>query len=285
MTFQELLEKGSSMLRVAGIEEAELEARLLLEHVSGLRRSELFLKIGEPCHEELGKVYLKLISKRCSRIPLQHITGSKEFWSLDFTVSPAVLIPRPETEFVLDHVLTILKQENKRVARALDLCTGSGVIGVVLAKELECQVTAVDLSMAALSVARENCAAHGCREHVSLVASDLFTGLRPASMFDLIVSNPPYIAEGDIAALAPEVREHEPRLALTGGERGLDCIAKIVHESRNYLKKDCWLFMEIGMEQGEQVCELLTAAGCYTDIAVTPDWSGRDRVVQARLVK
>jgi len=285
MTFQELLEKGTSMLTMVGIEEAELEARLLLEHVSGLTRSELFLQVAEPCHEKLSGEYLALIRTRCSRIPLQHITGSKEFWSLDFVVSPAVLIPRPETEFVLDYILTTLQKDNSKVTRALDLCTGSGVIGVVLAQELGCQVAAVDLSTAALSVARENCAKHDCLEQVSLLASDLFAGLRPGRIFDLIVSNPPYIAEGDLASLAPEVREHEPRLALTGGERGLDCIAQIVQESKKYLQKDCWLFMEIGMDQGDQVCALLAAAGCYTDIAVTPDWSGRDRVVQARLIK
>ncbi|PID71757.1 MAG: protein-(glutamine-N5) methyltransferase, release factor-specific [Desulfobulbus propionicus] len=283
MTFQGLLEKGAALLAAAGVEEAELEARLLLQHVCKVSRSQLFLQARALPSEARSREYLSFIQKRCTRIPLQHITGSREFWSLDFTVSPDVLIPRPETEFMLDHVLSTVQTDKRKIYNALDLCTGSGVIGVVLAKELDCQVTALDISPAALSVASENCAKHGVAGQVSLLASDLFSGLQPVRAFDLIVSNPPYIAENALATLSPEVKDHEPRLALTGGEKGLDYIKQIISESKTYLKKNSWLFIEIGMDQGALTRQLFITTGGYSNVTIIRDWSGRDRVAQARL--
>lgn len=284
MKFSDLLEEASHRLQQAGIEEYVLDARLLLQFVTHLSRSELFLSAEKVLDPVVCDDFLSLIEQRCQRIPLHYITGVREFWSLDFHVSPAVLVPRPETEFLLDHVLASVDVE-KSSYRAMDMCTGSGVIAVVLALELGCSVTAIDISPLALAVAAQNIVSHSCGHLVQLITSDFFAALQPCTGFDLIVCNPPYISDNDILSLQPEVNQFEPMLALSGGSTGLECIKQIIYQAKNHLVPGGQIFFEIGADQGQQVNELFTAAGDYENIAIVPDWSGRDRVAKACLCR
>jgi len=283
MRIDTLLAEAARQLSRAGIAEAALDARLLLQHLTGLTRSQLVLRGQQSLDGSTVARFLALVEQRRQRIPLQHLTGLQEFWSLDFAVSPAVLIPRPETEFLLEQVVKTCAGTG--VSRALDLCTGSGVIAVVLAKELQCTVVAADISEAALRVAQVNFARHGMSESILPVCSDLFAALGRHQPFDLIVSNPPYIVEEEIDRLEPEVCRAEPRLALSGGPKGMGCIERIAVEAPAFLRPGGWLFLEIGADQGEAVAGLfgVTVPG-YGEVRVIDDWAGRPRVLQARYV-
>jgi protein-(glutamine-N5) methyltransferase, release factor-specific len=276
-----LLAEAMARLTRAGITDAALDARLLLEYVTGLSRSQMILRVGQSVDEASLARYRQLIAHRCQRIPLQYLTGSQEFWSLDFAVSPAVLIPRPETEFLLEHALEMCKGSG--IVRALDLCTGSGVIAVVLARELGCAVVAADISEAALRVARENNIRHMTVDLVLPVCCDLFSALEPRCFFDLIVSNPPYVAEEEIDGLEPEVSRAEPRLALSGGPGGMRCIEQIARQAYRHLCPGGWIFLEIGADQGEKTMRLFrSVTPGYGRIRVVNDRAGRPRVLQAR---
>lgn len=282
ITVNSLIATGTALLVNAGVPEAELDARLLWQHLSGWDRSTLILKGNEVVNHDLVTRYRQFITQRCARIPLQYLTGSREFWSMDFLVTPDVLIPRPETEFLLESVLNSCSPAS--VHRALDMCTGSGVIAVVLAKELGCPVDAVDISPAALAVAEQNAARHMVDDGVRFIKSDLFASLEPGSGYDLIVSNPPYIADGQLNDLEPEVARAEPRLALSGGASGLAVIERLVGAAWKFLKPHGFLFLEIGADQEEAVIGLRKALPQkYDDWVVLKDWSGRPRVLKARL--
>jgi len=282
MHIDELLSAAVQRLARAGIAEAALDARLLFQHLSGMSRSQLVLHHQQSVDAGMAARYQQLIEQRSQRIPLQHLTGSREFWSMDFIVSPAVLIPRPETEFLLEQVLAVFSSD-RRCSLALDMCTGSGVIAVVLAKELNCPMIAVDLSMPALAVALENLRRHQVTNRVSLVCSDLFAGLNPKNKFDLIVSNPPYIADAEIKHLEPEVARAEPMLALSGGPSGMVVIERIAVEAQQFLQPGGWILLEIGADQKNAVAALFGSPEYqYEEVRVIDDWSGRPRVLQAR---
>lgn len=273
-------------LRRAGIAEAEVDARQLLEYCLEATRSELLLHPEREVDEGRAAFLEEAVGRRLRREPLQYIVGTREFWSLDFFVSPAVLIPRPETEFLVERLLAVIRGSSFIDPPILDMCTGSGVIAVVLAAESASgKIIAADRSLAALRVAARNVARHGQAESVSLVCSDLFGGLRPGSRFAFIAANPPYIGEGEFPSLPPEVRDWEPRPALLAGERGLDVIRRLAREARHYLLPGGWLFIEIGAGQQEEVYSLFAgpAASCYDRVAVLTDWAGRPRVLQARM--
>ncbi len=281
MTVDSLIEAGCKQLAQAGIADASLDARLLFQHLTAMSRSEIVLNGNRLVDDSTSEAYYRLIARRCTRTPLQYLTGSREFWSLDFLVTPDVLIPRPETEFLLERALASCS--GRTIHRALDLCTGSGVIGVVLAKELGCCVDAVDISPSALMVAAENIIRHQVGLQVSLICSDLFSALHRKKSYDLIVSNPPYIADDQLERLEPEVSQAEPRLALSGGASGLEIIARIAAEAGCYLRPDGCLFVEIGSDQEAGATVLFTAAKeQYGQVRVINDWSGRPRVLQAQ---
>ena len=280
MNIDDLLATGALQLARAGIEDADLDARLLFQHLTAMTRSQLVLHCKQSVDDRTIKQYRQLVLQRSQRIPLQYLTGSQEFWSLDFLVSPAVLIPRPETEFLLERVLAACPP-GCGISYALDLCTGSGVIAVVLAKELGCPVIAVDLSEAALAVAAINLSRHQVTHQVALVCGDLFAALNHVQKFDLIVSNPPYIADEQIGQLEPEVRVAEPYLALSGGPTGLGMIERIAARAAGYLHPGGWIFLEIGADQKNAV-EALFKAQQYDEVRVINDWAGRPRVLQAR---
>lgn len=283
MQVHQLLNRAATALAEAGVEDSLLEAELLLRHCLNVSRSKLFLLQTQTLRpEQIEQVYA-LLSRRCLREPLQHIIGTCEFWSLEFQVSPAVLIPRPETEFLLEHVFAVLSKAQHCPRQVLDLCTGSGVIATVLAKELlNAKVIAADYSWEALVVARSNLLQHGLSERVQLLCADLLTPFRSAPLFDLIVSNPPYIKSACIPDLEPEVRDWEPHLALSGGSTGMDVINMICTAAAQHLMPGGWLFMEIGADLGEEIEEALLRTGRYEQIRVVQDWSGRPRVVQGR---
>lgn len=283
MQLDHLYRQTIAQLHQAGIENAQAEADQLFGHFLKVDRSYLFL---HPYQEITPEQKLELetaLARRLAREPLQYITGTREFWSLDFDVSPAVLVPRPETEFLLDRVCSVLADAGLKKGPVLDMCTGSGVIAVVLALELKAApVVAVDSSPAALQVAAANVRKHDLSQSINLLCSDLYAAFHADAEFRCIVANPPYIAEGDFAILSPEVRDWEPGPALFAGKKGLDIIEKLAQQSYGHLQPGGWLFLEIGADQEDAVRSLFSDRDMYDRVAVLKDWSGRPRVLQAR---
>ena len=272
-------------LEQAGIDDARQEALQLFEYCLGLGRNELLLRPDLEVDEQRRDRLAAVLARRLAREPLQYITGTREFWSLDFIVTQDVLIPRPETEFLLDRVLAVLRRCSYSGGPVLDMCTGSGVIATILALELGAgTVIAVDRSLAALRVAMRNWQKHGHDHTILPLCADLFTAFSPAAQFELIVVNPPYIAEKDLAALQPEVRDWEPIPALVAGPRGLDIIARLARQGHEFLRAGGWLFIEIGSDQEAEVYSLFggQTENRYESVEVLRDWSGRPRVLQAR---
>ncbi len=285
MHFAQLYRQAVRRLSQAGIDEAGNDAVLLLEWCFGLTRSQLFMHGEQEAGVERLVCFEDALERRAAREPLHYITGIREFWSLDFVVSPAVLIPRPETEFLLDHILSTCGPAGFSGGAVLDMCTGSGVIAVVLALELGADlVVAVDQSFSALQVARGNIQKHRQAGRIDLLCSDLFSAIRPGATFELIVANPPYVAAGVLASLQPEVRDWEPEAALAAGSRGLDIIERLVRQASSFLKPGGWLFLEIGADQKAAAYRLAAgpAGSVYDSVAVVSDWAGRPRVLQAR---
>ena len=281
-------------LKEAEIPEPELEASLLLAHALKMQRTDLLLAGEEPINEDQLEIFKAYLSRRLAREPLAYIVGEKEFWSLDFKVTRDVLIPRPETEFLLEKTLDVLKSYpgNKgQQIRILDLGTGSGVIAVVLALELEkAAVTAIDLSYNALKVARHNAKKHKVAERIDFINCNWFDGIAAETAFDVAISNPPYVGKEVFAkpfgrprgSLQPEVGKFEPRLALDGGERGLEEISRIAAELEKVLKPCGWFFMEMGADQQKEVAEIFRRSGAYDSIETFNDYAGLPRVFKAR---
>ncbi len=281
----DLLLLAGAKLAEAGIEEAQSDAELLLSFSLHKSRTEIYLGAKESIGEEQLQHFLQLIERRCRREPIAYITGEREFWSRTFLVSPAVLIPRPETEFLIEMVLAKnnLVESN---GKCLDLCCGSGIIVVILALELGLTVVGSDISRPALEVCRQNCDKHGVEDRIMLVQGDLGSCFAKAAPFSLITANPPYVSGAEMAAgLQPEVFDFEPHLALNGGEEGLNEIKRIVGSLPDLLAPGGDFFMEIGAGQAARVEELLlnsAAAHSYELIEIFKDYSGRDRVVHVR---
>ncbi len=281
-------------LKQAGIPEPELEVSLLLSHALGIDRTALLLAGERPLPDTQIDRFEKYLTRRLNREPLAYITGEKEFWSLDFKVSQDVLIPRPETEFLLDKTLEILKRPSGvpgRPVRILDLGTGSGIIAIILALELQkAEVTAVDRSYRALKVARHNATRHRVAGKINFINCNWFAGIGTTAGFDAVITNPPYIAREVLdkpfgrtnEVLQPEVGQFEPHLALDGGERGVQEITRIATESGRVLKSGGWLFMEIGSDQQKEVFDIFTGTAEYESIAFYKDYAGLPRVFQAR---
>jgi release factor glutamine methyltransferase len=288
MRVAELIRFATGELGRAGIADADSDVLLLLGHCLGKTRTGLFLAAEEEVPEAARLLFLELLARRRQREPLAYILGEREFWSLPFAVSPAVLIPRPETEFMLEQVLAACRKKPMPAGRILDLCCGSGVIAIVLALELGREVTAVDLSDEALAVAGQNCRRHGVEGRVSLIRADLLSAFAGRRVFSLAVSNPPYVSSGDIRRnLEPEVADHEPRLALDGGELGLDVIERIRDGLPAVMLPGGEVFIEIGAEQGQAVrnifSEPVNSVCCFQDVEILQDYAGRDRVLHARI--
>lgn len=282
----DVLHNGSVLLKDAGVEEYELDARLLLENVLNKSRSELFLAKDLELTDSQVRKYQVFIERRKQREPVAYILGEQEFWSLPFHVSPHVLIPRPETEFLLDQVLSHAKKHNFTLGKIVDLCCGSGVIAIVLAKEIQQNIVAVDVSSDALQVAKHNIYRHDVEKQVQLLQSDLLCSFQKKKQFSLIVSNPPYVSHTDVIHnLAPEVSDYEPHLALDGGEKGLELISIIRKQLEYLLLPGGELFMEIGADQGKECLSIFNSKmqgyDGFLTVRILQDYAGRDRVVHA----
>lgn len=273
-TYQDCYENGWKLLLEAGIEEAALDARLLLEHICVTDRNTLLVHGDRSMSIQERQAYEEAIARRSQRVPLQQITGSQEFMGLSFQVNEHVLVPRQDTEILVEEVLREL-QDGMRV---LDLCTGSGCILISLLHYSNyCQGVGTDISRKALEVARRNgTALLGSEKEYTFLECNLFELVE--GRYDIIVSNPPYIRREEIETLMPEVREHEPRLALDGGEDGLDFYRRIAAESPRYLNGGGRLYLEIGCDQADAVQELLLRQG-FREVNVAQDYAGLDRVV------
>lgn len=277
-TYQELLNQGIECLASAGIEEASLDAWYLLSYSLKIDRMRFLMERGRETEfaEEAVTQYRELIAARAKRIPLQQLTCEQEFMGLSFYVNEHVLIPRQDTEALVESVLELTA--GSKGLRVLDMCTGSGCIAISLAAlggERFAEVTGVDLSEEALKVAAEN--QKRLNVDVKWRQSDMFADILPVKV-DVIVSNPPYIRPEVIEGLMPEVRDHEPRMALDGGDDGLDFYRILAVQAGEVLQAGGLLAVEIGHDQGEDVAALFQAAG-LTDIEVRKDLAGLDRVV------
>lgn len=280
MTYREFYEYGKQKLVAAGIEEAALDARLLLEYICRTDRNELIIHADRERSSIEEQFYKTVIEKRASHIPLQHITGEQEFMGLSFQVNAHVLIPRQDTEILVEEAMRYLGDG----MRILDMCTGSGCILLSLLKySNECEGVGIDISREALKIAQEN--AQRLQLDAVFLEGDLFLPLKNFksertldTLFDMIVSNPPYIETRIIDTLMPEVRLHEPLGALDGGEDGLYFYRKIVAKAPKYMRKGAYLFLEIGCAQAQAVIILMQAAG-FVQIQVLKDYAGLDRVV------
>jgi release factor glutamine methyltransferase len=258
-------------LAAAGVPEATGDARHLLAHALGVAPGRLTLYLRDPMSSSAAVVFDALVARRVGRAPVAQLTGSRLFWGREFRVTADVLDPRPETEVLVAEALA------RPFARVLDLGTGSGCILVtLLAERAEAMGVGVDLSPAALAVAEENARRHGVAARVRLAVSDWWAGVD--GVFDLIVSNPPYIAAAEMAGLAPEVRDHEPKLALTDGADGLSAYRAILAGIGAHLAPGGRVLLEIGAAQGAAVAALAREAG-FADARILPDFDGRDRVV------
>ena len=277
MTLKELYNTGTDILKNASIQESSLDAWYLLEYVTGITRARYFVDSQQTVPKNHQKQYLQLIQKRAEHIPLQHLTGVQEFMWLEFHVNEHVLIPRQDTEILVETALEKLKEISNPV-NLLDMCTGSGCIllSILYYMKNKKQITGtgVDISDKALEVARKNAKSLGLS--VDFLQSDLFDKI--TDKYSMIVSNPPYIRSDVIKTLQEEVREHDPMLALNGMEDGLYFYRKIISESEKYLQADGYLIFEIGQDQGLDVSNMMKDAG-FRDVLIKKDLAGLDRVV------
>jgi release factor glutamine methyltransferase len=288
VTIGELARQGTMMLRRAGIEDAAREAGWLLEHA--LRRPALDLRLSEsqPVEGEGLRRAQALLARRANREPLQYLLGTQEFCGVEFEVEPSVLIPRPETELLVDAAVRYAGMQSAAGRRPVivDMGTGSGCIAVTLARRMPLAVLyATDRSAEALRVAKRNAERHGVAGQVTFLEGDLLQPLRACGVSgraDLVISNPPYIAEREWEALQPEVRLFEPRIALAGGEDGLAIYRRLVLEAAKLLTTAGWLIMEVGQGQVHPILALIEATGRYGTVDVRPDQAGIDRVVAAQ---
>lgn len=284
MTYRQLYEFGAQALAQAGIAEAGLDARLLLEYICHTDRNTLLL-YGDGERSSLEEqFYREVIARRAARMPLQYITGEQEFMGLSFRVNAHTLIPRQDTEVLVEEAMRYLSDG----MRILDLCTGSGCILLSLLRySNRCTGVGIDISPGALAVAKENAARLGLE--AAFLEGDLFAPLEEYfsgaaeedRLFDIIISNPPYIETAVIGTLMPEVRAYEPLQALDGREDGLFFYRAILKQAGDYMRKGGWIFFEIGCNQGNAVRALLEESG-FADAAIVQDYAGLDRIAMAR---
>jgi release factor glutamine methyltransferase len=271
-------------LRAAGIspDEADLDARLLAEHVLGWSTERYLIDARSPATPQFVSEYDALVERRAKREPAAYIVGWQEFWGLPFEVGPGVLIPRPETELVVETALTLLNAAPLAANPAIaDVCTGSGCVAVAIARERpDVRVTATDISERALAIARRNAERHGVAARVTFVRADLLAGV--AGPFDLVSANPPYVPDADRPTLQPEVRDHEPPLALYAGADGLDVIRRLVVEATERLREGGVLVFEFGFGQSDEIAKLISGTRGLRMVELRPDLQGIPRVAVAR---
>lgn len=280
MTIREAIYKGSLKLKMKNVDSPKLKARLLMQFMLGQTRQYITIYDEKKLTAEQEEKYFKNIEKLEKGIPLQHITNCQEFMKMNFYVNKNVLIPRPDTEVLVEEAIKIAKKVNAK--KILDLCTGSGAIAISLAKYIEdSQITATDISTKALEIAEKNAKTNGVEKQIAFLSSDLFENL-PKEKYDMILSNPPYIKREIIKTLEEEVRQ-EPLMALDGGWDGLDFYRKIIHQGYEFLKYRGYLCLEIGYDQKIDVIDLIEQEEKYVDTYCKKDLYGNDRVIITRL--
>jgi len=275
---------GTRILRERGVESPRVDAALLLRKALNINQVDIFLKSNQMLTQNELTSYEYLIKRRLGGEPVHYVLGKREFWSMDLRVTPGVLIPRPETELLVEQTLKTFGDRRSDTLRFMEVGTGSGAIAIALAKELEgCFIVAEDISPAAILVAEENAKAQGVSSTIRFVVGDLFSAFKEEkSQFDLIISNPPYIPSSQIGTLPGEIGEFEPKIALDGGPDGLGMMRNIVGRAASLLKDGGWLMLELGEGQGEVVEDMIRKTGFYTSSRITRDYSGTDRVIRAR---
>ncbi len=283
---RDVIDQAGQTLARAGSESPRLDAEVLLGHAMGLTRERLMVMANVPLLAEDEEIFQSLLTRRLQREPVAYIVGRQEFWSLEFQVSRDVLIPRPETERLIEVALWLAAQARSDVpVRILDIGTGSGAIAVSLAKELpRAEIYATDMVSSALTLARRNAALHGVADQITFRYGDLFAALADQQAgFDLVVANPPYIRRAEFAALKPEVRQWEPRAALDGGVDGMDFYRRIAAQAAQFLARNGAIAVEIGADMGTDVVSLLMQSELSRDLTIVQDYAGRQRVVVARV--
>lgn len=294
-TTRRLLEWTTNFFAEKGADSPRLEAEILLAFALKTTRVNLYVNYDSVPNDDKRALFRSLVKRRGAGEPVAHLVGKKEFYSLDFETNRDVLIPRPETEQLVLEAVEFVKKTDKaareagtfdagRVWNLCDVGTGSGCVAIALAKNLpNARLTALDISPAALAVARRNAEKNELSERVEFVESDLFSALKPERRFDMIVSNPPYVSASEYVELEPTVRDFEPKLALLGGETGVEIVARIVATAPDYLKSGGKIFVEMSPTTASETARLFEADGRWADVAVLQDFAKLDRFVSATL--
>ncbi len=286
-TIKDLIPVTADYLKKKNIESPRLCAEILLSHQLDISRLKLYLEYDQPVGEnDLGK-YRAMIKRLAEGEPIQYITGVQEFWSMDFTVNRNVLIPRPETEILVEQVIRVYKENNyaeRPAVNILDMCTGSGAIAVAIASELKnAEIFAVDISKEAIETANKNIIRHEMTERITLLEGNLFEPfINNHKYFDIIVSNPPYVTEEEFKLLPGKIRNFEPQIALESGADGLSHIRTILEKASQFLNPGGWLLLEMDPGQIDRVRSIINSDDSYLNMAVVKDYSGRNRVVTAQ---
>lgn len=281
-TIGRLLEWTTDFLKKRGSESPRLDAEVLLAHARGCQRIQLYTAFEEQPVEEVRVAFRELVRRRSEGTPVAYLVGRREFYSLSFRVTPDVLIPRPETEFLLISLLDLAKQRAGELNIA-DLGTGSGILAICAAKHLpRARVTAIDLSPAALEIAGKNAQEHGVMERIEFIESDLFAALPPEQRFDFIISNPPYVTSAELEQLSPQVKDHEPRMALDGGPTGTAVIERLIAQAADRLLPSGWLLIEISPTIEAAVRDLFSHASQWELMPTKKDLAGHARIVMAQ---
>lgn len=281
MNIREAIKTGMNMIKEKNIEDATLKSKMIMENVLGQNRQYIIANDLNQLDYEQEKEYFFEIEKLLENNPIEYITNKKEFMNLELYVNQNVLIPRQDTEILVEEVINILQNIKAENIQILDMCTGSGAIAIALAKNVEkCIVDAVDISSGALEVVRKNVVKNQVEDKINIINSDLFSKV-PNKKYNLIVSNPPYIERNVIENLDKQVQK-EPIIALDGGEDGLDFYKKIINEASSYLESNGYLCFEIGYNQKSAVQNLLSNSGKYQNIYCKKDLCGNDRVIIAK---
>jgi release factor glutamine methyltransferase len=281
MTIHDILNESTKALEAADIPSARLDAEVLLSFCLGCDRLEFYKNPVMTISETQLTAFRNIIARRLQWEPVAYITGRKEFWSFTLEVNSSVLIPRPDTEIIIEEALDVYRNFTSLPVRILDIGTGSGAIAIALAKEIPgAKVVATDISIAALNLAQKNAATLGLKEKIDFRQGNLFEPVD--GFFNIIVSNPPYIAANDYEELPACVKAFEPREALFAGESGLEFYEKLIYQADGYLQKNGWLLLEIGAKQEAGIRGIIEGSGFYDRIEMRKDYAGLPRVIKAR---
>jgi release factor glutamine methyltransferase len=281
MTVHDILNESTKTLEAADIPSARLDAEVLLSFCLRCDRLEFYKNPDMPISETKLSAFRNFIARRLQWEPVAYITGRKEFWSISLEVNNSVLIPRPDTEIIVEETVNICRKIDSSEIKILDIGTGSGAIAIVSALEItSAKVVATDISSAALNLAQKNAAALGLKDKIDFRQGDLFEPVD--GIFDIIICNPPYISVQDYEKLPAGVKNYEPQEALLAGKSGLEFYEKLIYQAAGFLQKNGWLLMEIGAKQEAGVRGIMEAAGIYDSIEMRRDYAGLPRVIKAR---